>query len=99
MYLDIFSREESEVRYYCRKLPKLLVSASGSIVRDIEGQRFIDFMSACGALNYGHNHPVLKRAALEYLAGDGIVAGLDFHTSAKLAFVELFARKYSILAG
>lgn len=90
MFLDVFSKEESEVRYYCRKLPKLLVSARGAIVRDIDGRRYVDFMSACGALNYGHNHPVLKRAALEYLAADGIIAGLDFHTSAKLAFVERF---------
>jgi diaminobutyrate-2-oxoglutarate transaminase len=90
MHLDAFERDESEVRYYCRKLPNLLTSASGAIVRDDRGNSFIDFLSACGALNYGHNHPKLKAAALEYLGGDGIVASLDFHTSAKLAFVERF---------
>ena len=90
MHLDAFDRNESEVRYYCRKLPNLLTSASGAIIRDDRGNRFIDFLTACGALNYGHNHPKLKAAALEYLSADGIVAGLDFHTSAKLAFVERF---------
>lgn len=59
-------------------------------MRDVEGNEFIDFMSACGALNYGHNHPTLKAAALEYLASDGIITSLDFHTSAKLAFIERF---------
>ncbi|MBB5052793.1 diaminobutyrate-2-oxoglutarate transaminase [Afipia massiliensis] len=87
MHLDVFARNESEVRYYCRKLPGLLRSANGAIVRDSDGLEFIDFLSACGSLNYGHNHPRLKAAAIEYLAGDGILAGLDFHTEAKLGFV------------
>ena len=90
MHLDTFERDESDVRYYCRKVPNLLTSASGAIIRDDRGTLFIDFLSACGALNYGHNHPKLKAAAIDYLSGDGIVAGLDFHTSAKLAFVKSF---------
>jgi diaminobutyrate-2-oxoglutarate transaminase len=90
MHLEVFERAESAVRYYCRKLPKLLSSASGAVVRDVEGGEYIDFMSACGALNYGHNHPALKTAAIKYLSSDGIIAGLDFHTSAKLEFIETF---------
>ncbi|SPP92874.1 aspartate aminotransferase family protein [Bradyrhizobium vignae] len=90
MDLSAFTDIESEVRYYCRRLPNLLASAKGAIIRDVDGNEFIDFLSACGALNYGHNHPALKMAAMEYLASDGIVAGLDFHTSAKLAFIEGF---------
>lgn len=90
MYLDVFQNEESDVRYYCRKLPNLLSAASGGIVRDVEGAEFIDFMSACGTLNYGHNHPHLKAAAVEYLQQDGIIAALDLHTTAKLKFIERF---------
>ncbi|QOZ56065.1 diaminobutyrate--2-oxoglutarate transaminase [Bradyrhizobium sp. CCBAU 53338] len=90
MHLDAFENEESVVRYYCRKLPNLLDSATGAIVRDIEGRQFIDFLSACGTLNYGHNHPNLKGAALDYLRRDGIIASLDLHTSAKLHFIERF---------
>ncbi|MFK4496118.1 diaminobutyrate-2-oxoglutarate transaminase [Bradyrhizobium japonicum] len=71
-------------------LPNLLASAQGAVVRDSTGQTFIDFLSACGALNYGHNHPALKAAALRCLASDGVVAGLDFHTSGKLDFIEQF---------
>lgn len=90
MDLDAFDDAESVVRYYCRKLPNLLDSATGAIVRDVEGREFIDFLSACGTLNYGHNHPRLKAAALNYLARDGIIASLDLHTSAKLDFIERF---------
>jgi diaminobutyrate-2-oxoglutarate transaminase len=88
MHLDVFAESESAVRYYCRKLPNLLGSARGAHVHDVNGRTFIDFMSACGALNYGHNHSVLKQAAIDYLSSDGIIAGLDFHTAAKLAFIE-----------
>lgn len=87
---EVFARHESEVRYYCRRLPRLLSSARGSVIIDSEGDKFVDFLSACGSLNYGHNHPVLKQAAIDYLLKDGIAAGLDFHTEAKLAFIEAF---------
>lgn len=90
MHLSTFEQEESAVRYYCRKLPNLLGSARGAIVRDVQGFEFIDFMSACGALNYGHNNPHLKAAAIAYLQEDGIVGSLDLHTSAKLRFIERF---------
>lgn len=90
MHLDVFGESESIVRYYCRKIPNLLVSAKGAIVRDVDGLEFIDFMSAYGTVNYGHNHPRLKSAAIDYLAQDGLLAGLDFHTTAKLRFVQKF---------
>src|SRR4051812_28550576 len=90
MHIDTFETNESAVRYYCRVLPNLLATAQGALVRDRDGETFIDFLSACGALNYGHNHPALKAAALRYLAADGIVAALDFHTAAKLEFIEQF---------
>src|SRR4051794_18430723 len=47
-------------------------------------------MSACGSLNYGHNHPHLRQAAVDYLMSDGISAGLDFHSEAKLRFMSAF---------
>src|SRR3546814_18480596 len=39
-------------------------------------------------LNYGHNHPVLKQALMDYIAGDGVAHSLDLHTEAKAAFLE-----------
>jgi diaminobutyrate-2-oxoglutarate transaminase len=45
-------------------------------------------MSGAGALNYGHNHPRLKAALLEYIEQDGVVHSLDLHTSAKGRFLE-----------
>lgn len=89
----VFAGNESEVRYYCRRVPNLLRTASGAMIRDAAGNTFIDFLSACGALNYGHNHPVLKEALLRFVEADGLTAGLDFYTEAKLNFIEAFKRK------
>jgi diaminobutyrate-2-oxoglutarate transaminase len=99
MHQTLFDENESNVRYYCRKLPNLLVSASGSVVVDSEGRRFTDFMSSCGTLNYGHNHPDLKVAAIEHLLADGISAALDFHTGAKFRFIDSFRRRVLLPRG
>ncbi|MBR1225195.1 diaminobutyrate--2-oxoglutarate transaminase [Bradyrhizobium sp. AUGA SZCCT0176] len=87
---DFFAEHESQVRAYCRHLPALLKTARGAIITDAEGDTYVDMLSACGALNYGHNHPHLRCAAVDYLLSDGISAGLDFHTEVKLRFMSKF---------
>jgi diaminobutyrate-2-oxoglutarate transaminase len=59
---------------------------------DEDGGEYIDFLSACGSLNYGHNHPRLKAPVLDYLLNDGIVNSLDLHTSAKQEFIRKFRK-------
>ncbi|MFG3594502.1 aminotransferase class III-fold pyridoxal phosphate-dependent enzyme [Bradyrhizobium sp. RDI18] len=46
----------------------MLSSARGALVQDVDGAAFIDLMSQGDTLNYGHNHPKLKSAAMEYPA-------------------------------
>lgn len=86
----VFDRRESVVRSYCRSLGAVLTRASGSLMRDESGGEWIDFLAGAGSLNYGHNHPVLRDALLDYIAGDGIAQSLDLHTGAKRAFLEAF---------
>jgi diaminobutyrate-2-oxoglutarate transaminase len=88
--LTVFEQLESQVRYYCRQTPNLFVTARGAKVWDSDGNEFIDFLSGCGSLNLGHNHPAIKRALIRYLEQDGIGNALDFHTHAKRAFMERF---------
>jgi diaminobutyrate-2-oxoglutarate transaminase len=88
--MDTFERHESEVRSYCRAWPAVFDRATGAELWDTEGRRYIDFFSGAGALNYGHNHPDLKDALLEYIERDGIVHSLDAHTLAKASFLEAF---------
>ncbi|WP_434445305.1 diaminobutyrate--2-oxoglutarate transaminase [Lentzea sp. E54] len=88
--MDIFHSLESEVRSYCRSWPVVFDRATGSWLHTEDGRRYLDFFAGAGALNYGHNNPVLKQALLDYLAEDRVIHSLDMHTAAKRAFLETF---------
>ncbi len=79
---------ESEVKIYCRHMPSVFVMAKNAVLYDEAGQAHIDLLSACGALNYGHNHPKLIDSLLQYIARGGICAAMDLHTTAKRAFLR-----------
>jgi len=87
---DIFDRRESRVRSYSRSIPRQFTRAESVWLHDGSGGQYLDFLSGCSSLNYGHNHPVLKQALLDYIAADGIAHGLDLHTDAKADFLEAF---------
>jgi diaminobutyrate-2-oxoglutarate transaminase len=87
---NIFARRESEVRSYCRAFPALFKTARGAFLYDEGGREYLDFFAGAGTLNYGHNHPAIKQAVLDYLQQDGVVHGLDMMTVAKREFLEAF---------
>lgn len=87
---DVFDRCESEVRSYCRSFPAVFNRAQGPFLYDESGREFIDFFAGAGTLNYGHNHPRIKQAVMDYLQRDGIVHALDMWTVAKREFLETF---------
>ncbi|HPJ84528.1 MAG TPA: diaminobutyrate--2-oxoglutarate transaminase [Methanothrix sp.] len=88
--ISTINRLESKVRSYCRHFPVVFSKATGSTLADEEGNEYIDFLAGAGALNYGHNDPVLKEKLMEYIEADQIVHGLDLATEAKRAFMETF---------
>lgn len=81
---------ESEVRSYCRSWPVTFDRASGSRIFDENGQGYLDFFAGAGALNYGHNNPILKQAVIDYIQRDGVTHSLDMQTVAKRDFLETF---------
>ena len=85
-----FDRLESEVRSYSRTFPAMFNRASGSWLYDETGSAYLDFLSGCASLNYGHNHPALKARLVEYIAADGVAHSLDMHSLAKAEFLEAF---------
>ena len=58
---------ESNVRSYCRSFPEIFHKAEGALVFSANGRCYIDFLSGCGSLNYGHNHPDLQKALISYI--------------------------------
>lgn len=69
-----------------------MASARGSWITDASGRRYLDFFAGAGALNYGHNNPILKKPLIDYLSNDMIVHSLDMATEAKTHFLETFER-------
>jgi ornithine--oxo-acid transaminase len=48
-------------------LPVVIAEAEGAWVTDVEGKRYLDFLSGYSALNFGHRHPALVQAARDQL--------------------------------
>jgi diaminobutyrate-2-oxoglutarate transaminase len=85
--VSTFERLESRVRSYSRSMPRLFTKAHGVWMEDARGGCYLDLLSGCSSLNYGHNHPVLKQALLDYISADGVTHSLDLHTDAKQKFL------------
>jgi len=86
--LGAIERLESEVRSYSRVWPAVFTRARGHVLTDDDGTQYIDFFSAAGSLNYGHNHPDLKLALIELIAGDPVISSLDTATPDRVEFLE-----------
>lgn len=79
-------QRESNARTYPRHFPFAVAEASGSHIRDLDGNVFIDFLAGAGVLSLGPNHPELVAAATAQM---GIFThGLDMPSPAKDAFTE-----------
>jgi len=79
-------RWESNARTYPRHLPIAIEEAAGPLVRDLDGNVFIDFLAGAGVLSLGHNHPELVSVVAQQLTK--YTHGLDFPTPAKDAFTQ-----------
>lgn len=87
---DIFETRESAVRGYSRSWPTTFWRAEGAKQWDETGREFIDFFSGAGALNYGHNNPVVMDPLIDYLRSGAVLHSLDMKTPAKREFLETF---------
>jgi diaminobutyrate-2-oxoglutarate transaminase len=83
---------ESEVRGYCRTFTKTWDTSEGAWLTDTEGEKYLDFFAGAGVLNYGHNHPALRKPLVEYIERGGITHSLDMYSAPKERFLETFHR-------
>jgi len=85
-----FETYESEVRGYIRSWPTVFKKAEGWTLTDEAGREYLDFFAGAGALNYGHNNPVVIEPLVEYLRSGSPLHSLDMATVAKREFIETF---------
>lgn len=61
----VFEREEKFGAHNYHPLPVALTRAQGVQMWDVEGRRYLDFLSAYSAVNQGHCHPRIVAALVE----------------------------------
>lgn len=91
--MNTYEKYESNVRSYCRKWTAEFAYAKGSIIKDVNGNEYIDFFDGAGALNYGHNPDYIKEKLINYLKNDGIIHSLDMHSTVKREFIDYLQEK------
>ena len=64
---DYISREEQYLAYNYHPLPVVLNKAEGVWLWDVEGNKYLDFLSAYSAVSAGHVNPRLKKALIDQL--------------------------------
>ncbi|RQO65363.1 diaminobutyrate--2-oxoglutarate transaminase [Pedobacter sp. KBW06] len=90
--MKTIEEHESQVRSYSRNFPATFSTSSGAYLYDEANNRYVDFFSGAGALNYGHNDEDMKEALIGYISRNGIVHSLDMATVAKESFIDNFIR-------
>jgi ornithine--oxo-acid transaminase len=75
-------------------LPVVVAEAQGCWVTDVDGRRYLDFLSAYSALNFGHAHPVLLEAARRQLDRVTLTSRAFLHDQ-----LEAFCAELAALAG
>ena len=69
---SILERVQSHVRDFARSAgASLFTRAHGSVLADACGRQYTDFSSAAGALNYGHDNPLLMQMLRRQLQEKG----------------------------
>ena len=64
---DLIALETARGAHNYHPLPVVVESAEGAWVTDVEGRKYLDFLSAYSALNFGHRHPRVVAAAMRQL--------------------------------
>jgi ornithine--oxo-acid transaminase len=91
---DYVALDEEWSTHNYHPLPVVISHGEGAWVTDVEGRRYLDFLSGYSSLNFGHRHPDLVAAAVEQL-GRVTLTSRAFHHDQ----LGLFCRELAQLTG
>ncbi|WP_434447857.1 ornithine--oxo-acid transaminase [Lentzea sp. E54] len=91
---DYVGLDEEWSTHNYHPLPVVISHGEGAWVTDVEGRRYLDFLSGYSSLNFGHRHPALVAAAVEQL-GRVTLTSRAFHHDQ----FGLFCRELASLTG
>lgn len=84
---ELIARERRVAAPNYRPLPVVLERGAGHELWDVDGHRYLDFMSAYSAVSHGHAHPRLVAALIEQ-AREVAVTSRAYHSSTLGPFLE-----------
>jgi ornithine--oxo-acid transaminase len=64
---DFIALEETYGAHNYHPLDVIITRAEGVWVWDVEGKKYLDFLAAYSAVNQGHCHPAIQKAAVEQM--------------------------------
>ncbi len=76
---DIQALEARHVLQTYKRQPVVFVRGDGGRIEDVEGRRYLDFVSGIGVSVLGHGHPGLSRAVAEQAAALLHTSNLYYH--------------------
>ncbi|MGH7233236.1 MAG: acetyl ornithine aminotransferase family protein [Nitrospiraceae bacterium] len=79
---------QSATRIY----PLVVKKAKGSVVEDVDGNRYLDFTAGIAVVSTGHAHPKVVAAIRKQAARFLHMSGTDFYYPSQIALAEVIAR-------
>jgi 4-aminobutyrate aminotransferase len=73
---------------YTRAYPLVVASAKGSVMTDVDGNRFLDFTSGIAVTATGHCHPKVVKAITDQAKRLIHMSGTDFYYSSEILLAE-----------
>ncbi|HOU24652.1 MAG TPA: aminotransferase class III-fold pyridoxal phosphate-dependent enzyme, partial [Anaerolineae bacterium] len=73
---------------YTRSYPFVMDHGKGSLVWDVDGNRFIDFTSGIGVTSTGHSHPEVVQAIKDQADKFLHMSGTDFYYQVQIELAE-----------
>jgi 4-aminobutyrate aminotransferase len=77
---------------YLKEYPLVIARGEGVMVEDVDGNRFLDFMSGIAVSSTGYGHPKVISAVQEAAANFLHICGSDFYFEGMAALCERLAR-------
>jgi 4-aminobutyrate aminotransferase len=77
---------------YTRTYPLVVRRASGSMIEDMDGNRFLDFTAGIAVTNVGHSHPKVVKAIERQSRRLIHMSGTDFYYTPQIKLAEQLAK-------
>jgi len=77
---------------YIKEYPLVIARGSGTMVEDVDGNRFLDFMAGIAVASTGFSHPEVVRAVQEAASRFLHICGSDFYYDAMAVLCERLAK-------